>query len=462
MNAVPLLAAEKFWILDPLYALLGQLLAWFYALVPSYGVAIALLTMAVSVLRMPLVAKQVKSQQEMQKIGPELKRVQAKYKADPQKRNEEMMRLYKEHNVNPFAGCLPLLLQMPLFIVLYRLILQLNTQPEPKHVPRGSELFDALVAAGGSMQSFGMDLSRRAADISGFTNLLPYLVLIALVLATGFYQQKQMTARMPKDGANAQILMMTKVIPIFLAVVSWTIPAGVVVYFFISNLWQIGQQGYLFRRQQLREAAEPPKGKGGGTAVSTPKPKAPASGGASSNGTSARGGKGRSSATGAGAGAGGTKDRADVAPDVDPGAGDEDVDDDGPVDDGGDTRPAPRVNAGADEAATAGAPAPGGFMARLAKALGTPNPNKGLGGGTAGVARPPRQKAPRARTESSGNGKTAGKGGSGAGGKSSGGNRPAGRSGSNGRVTPRGSSGRAQGKGGSSSRSKPRNTRRGK
>src|SRR5918911_1395533 len=133
---IPLLAAEKFWILDPLYTALGGLLAWFYSVIPSFGVAIILLTVAVSILRMPLVAKQVKSQQEMQRIQPELKRIQAKYKSEPQKRNEELMKLYKEHNVNPFAGCLPVLLQMPLFIVLYRLILNLSATP-PKHIPKG-------------------------------------------------------------------------------------------------------------------------------------------------------------------------------------------------------------------------------------------------------------------------------------------------------------------------------------
>ena len=246
MSPLELLAAEKFWILDPLYAGLGQLLAWFYAVIPSYAVAIILLTIAVSILRMPLVAKQVKSQQEMQKVQPELKRIQTKYKTDPQKRNEELMKLYKEHNVNPFAGCLPMLLQMPIFIVLYRLINDLG-RPEPKHIPTDSALYRALSGSGGEMRSFGMDLSDVASRVSGFTNLLPYLFLIVLVVGTGYYQQRQMTARLPKDAINPQMAIMTKVFPAFMGFFSFQIPAGVVLYFIVSNMWQIGQQAVTFR-----------------------------------------------------------------------------------------------------------------------------------------------------------------------------------------------------------------------
>ena len=254
MSALLLAAEKKFWILDPLYGAFGGALAWFYAVIPSFGLAIILLTVAVSILRMPLVAKQVKSQQEMQRIQPELKRIQAKYKNEPQKRNEELMKLYKEHNVNPLAGCLPLFLQMPLFIVLYRMILGLG-KPEPKHIPRSSDLFHALQSAGGKMRSFGMDLAESAANVGGFFKLLPYLLLIGLVIATGVFQQRQMTRRLPKEAQNSQMALMGKIFPAFFGLISWSIPAGVVLYFFVSNMWQIGQQAVLFRRQEAQKAA---------------------------------------------------------------------------------------------------------------------------------------------------------------------------------------------------------------
>src|SRR3981189_221686 len=112
--------------MDPLYKGFGWLLAFFYSGSPNLGVAIILLTVLVMLILFPLTAKQAKSMQAMQRVQPELKRLQAKYKNDRQKLNEEMMKFYKENNINPLAGCLPLILQMPLFIVLYRLILELT------------------------------------------------------------------------------------------------------------------------------------------------------------------------------------------------------------------------------------------------------------------------------------------------------------------------------------------------
>lgn len=193
----PMLA---FWILDPIYHAMGTVLAFFYSIVPSYGLAIALLTITVRVLLIPLTTKQVKSQQAMQRIQPELKRLQAKYKDDRQKLNEEMMKFYKENKVNPVAGCLPIVLQAPLFIVLYRVILGLTRYGAPRHVPENSKLYTSLVESGGKMVSWGFDLAKSAGSVSGFGNAFPYYVLVALTVATGFFQQRQMTARMPKEG----------------------------------------------------------------------------------------------------------------------------------------------------------------------------------------------------------------------------------------------------------------------
>ena len=110
-----------FTLFHELLALMGRGLSFFYDLVPSYGLAIILLTVAVRLVMLPLTIKQTRSMQEMQKLQPEVKRLQAKYKGgDRQKMNEEMMKLYKEHKVNPLGGCLPLLLQLPIFLALYR------------------------------------------------------------------------------------------------------------------------------------------------------------------------------------------------------------------------------------------------------------------------------------------------------------------------------------------------------
>ncbi|MDQ4070776.1 MAG: YidC/Oxa1 family membrane protein insertase [Actinomycetota bacterium] len=241
---VPMLAAS---VLDPIYNTMGTVLAFFYSVIPSYGMAIALLTVTVRIFLIPLTTKQVKSQQAMQRIQPELKRLQAKYKNDRQKLNEEMMKFYRENKVNPLAGCLPILLQAPLFIVLYRLIIDLNARPEPKHLPRDSNLFTSLLESGGEMVSWGMDLARSAGSVGGIGNAFPYYVLVALTVATGYYQQRQMTARMPKGTANQQMQMIAKIFPVMIGAISLSVPAGVVVYFVVSNVWQIGQQAITFR-----------------------------------------------------------------------------------------------------------------------------------------------------------------------------------------------------------------------
>ncbi|HJV09619.1 MAG TPA: YidC/Oxa1 family membrane protein insertase, partial [Acidimicrobiales bacterium] len=236
-----------FWILDPIYGAMGRVLAFFYSVVASYGLAIALLTITVRIFLIPLTTKQVKSQQAMQRIQPELKRLQAKYKNDRVKLNEEMMKFYKENKVNPLAGCLPILMQAPLFIVLYRVILGLSNENGPRHIPTSSKLFQSLVDSGGEMVSWGFDLAKSASSVSGFGNAFPYYILVALTVATGYFQQRQMTGRLPKDSANAQMQMVAKIFPAIIGIISLSVPAGVVIYFVVSNLWQIGQQAVTFR-----------------------------------------------------------------------------------------------------------------------------------------------------------------------------------------------------------------------
>ena len=308
----PLLAA--FWILDPIYGAMGRVLAFFYSVIASYGVAIALLTVTVRIFLIPLTAKQVKSQQAMQRIQPELKRLQAKHKNDRQKLNEEMMKFYKENKVNPLAGCLPILLQAPLFIVLYRLILDLSDEGGPKHVPSTSKLHSSLLESGGEMVSWGFDLAKAAGSVSGFSNALPYYLLIAITVGTGYFQQRQMTSRMPKDGMNQQMQMVAKIFPVIIGFVSLSVPAGVVVYFIVSNLWQIGQQAVTFKMfppPHVTAAAE----KGGGKVDKADKGGAK-SGGAKAGGAKAGGakpgrttpakGRGTGGSNGAGRAGGGT------------------------------------------------------------------------------------------------------------------------------------------------------------
>lgn len=245
---------------------LGRSLAFFYDLIPNYGVAIVLLTVAVRLVMLPLTIKQTRSMQEMQRLQPELKRLQAKYKGgDRQKLNEEMMKLYKEHHVNPLGGCLPLLLQLPIFLALYRALAGCGQTISKtskvckagfagvKYLPASSSLALAIGAVDqahphGRAGFLGMDLglSPVAAlhQSGGLAYAAPYFVLVLLMIATTWYQQKQMMAVSTGQQA-AQMQMMGKVMPLLLGVFSLNLPTGVSIYWVASNLWTIGQQAFM-------------------------------------------------------------------------------------------------------------------------------------------------------------------------------------------------------------------------
>ena len=124
---------------DPVYNFFGAILAFFYSIIPNLGVSIILLTVLVMLVLFPLTAKQAKAMMAMQRAQPEIKKLQAKYKNDRAKLNEEMMKFYQENKINPLAGCLPLLVQMPIFLTLFRVM------REPyKHIPKSSDLYAAF------------------------------------------------------------------------------------------------------------------------------------------------------------------------------------------------------------------------------------------------------------------------------------------------------------------------------
>lgn len=236
-----------------MFQALAGLLNFFYELVPSYAFAIAMLTFTVMLVLSPLTLKSTRSMLEMQRLQPELKKIQAKHKGDRQKLNEEMMAFYKEHKVNPVAGCVPMLLQMPVFIVMYNVIAGLtarsNGVPKPKYLSPDDALYEALVEDGGRMMSFGVDLAKSASDShSSFGTALPFFVLVALVILTQWFQTKQMTARNPAAAqANPQAQMVTRIMPIFFGFISFSIKAGVNIYFLASALFRIAQQEAMYR-----------------------------------------------------------------------------------------------------------------------------------------------------------------------------------------------------------------------
>ena len=180
----------------------------------SYGWSIVLLTILVKMILYPLTVKQVKSMKAMQELSPKMKKIQEKYKDDPQVMQQKIAALYKDAGVNPLAGCLPLLIQMPILMGMYYSLYNF-------HFEEGMEAFFWLP-------------SLSEPD--------PMYILPILSALTTFLQQKQTTTEM-----NQQMKIMMTVMPIFIGWISLQFPSGLVLYWVTMNVTQIVQQWWMYR-----------------------------------------------------------------------------------------------------------------------------------------------------------------------------------------------------------------------
>lgn len=261
-----------------MFDVIAAVLAWFYGLVPSFGLSIILLTFVVMVVVTPLTLKGTRSMIKMQHLQPEMKKIQTRYKGDREAMNKEMMAFYQANGINPMGGCLPLFVQAPVFMVLYQVLRGMTRRLSdvgadigwvagrlgaaeslygvpanqqafyPAYVDPGSELFADLTAET-EMLFLGFDLSRSAgaALSQGILAAFPYLILILMVFASAWIQQRQIRGRNPDATVNPQQQMLMKVMPFFLPVISFNLDAALVLYFVISNLYRIAQQAYITR-----------------------------------------------------------------------------------------------------------------------------------------------------------------------------------------------------------------------
>lgn len=266
------------------FDVLASVLNFFYTLIPSYGVAIMLLTVSVMVLITPLTVKSTRSMLQMQRMQPEMKRIQTKYKNDREKLNEELMKFYRENQINPLGGCLPILAQMPVFIIMYQLLRGLTVRQgglgsgvgqvgaqlatgepltpwlltdqtfRPTHLNADTELYQSLSKTN-EMHFLGIDLSLSPADALrlGLVALLPFLVLLLIMLGTGIYQNRQLQARNSSANVNPQQQMLMKVMPFFLPVFAWAFPAGLALYWCTQNVCRIGTNAYITRSVYRKE-----------------------------------------------------------------------------------------------------------------------------------------------------------------------------------------------------------------
>jgi YidC/Oxa1 family membrane protein insertase len=349
--------------IGPFQALLdavGWLLAWIYDLVGNFGLAIIILTIAFRLLLLPLGIKQIKAMQATQALQPKIKEIQKKYKGNRQKIQEQQMKLYQEYGVNPLGGCLPVLLQFPILIAMYSVIrapvpYAPEDRPAPgvefkdNHLPEDSELYRVVTTHDEEGQTFlFMNLQCppiRAGDTQpvldtqgdptgdviecgdSIPDRIPYYVLIALMIGTTYYSTRQTQRASPASAQNAQTQMLTRIMPILFGYFGLISPAGLGLYWTISNVFQIGQQMVMLRlghigpeamdrrleqvrakaaakgdkprtgfiAQMMDRADQERKGRGSdGTALRKPPPRTPGKGTKGTSGGSKDGGSGGS------------------------------------------------------------------------------------------------------------------------------------------------------------------------
>lgn len=179
----------------------------------QYGIAILILTIIIRFIILPLTIKQHRSSKQMQAIQPELKKLQKKYKDDTQKQQEETMKLFQKHGVNPLAGCFPILVQMPILIALYHAIMRNS------HINEHTFLW--------------MELGQKD----------PYYVLPVLAALTTYLQQKMMSSQMTKQMQSIMIIF-----PILIFVMAMSFPSALPLYWIFSNLFTVVQSYFLHVR----------------------------------------------------------------------------------------------------------------------------------------------------------------------------------------------------------------------
>jgi len=252
----------------------AAVLNWLYTLTGSYMVAVSLSAFVVMAIVTPLTLKSTKGMLEMQRLAPEMRRLQQQYKTDRQKLNEEMMKLYQEHKVNPMASCLPLVAQTPVFIVMFRILHDATYTPIggneaiakavltsvgrgtetigflPRYLATDSEMYQNLVRQT-TMPSWGLDLSKSAARMLG-SNFGQGLIYAGLVVVLGLlylFQQRMVAARAsisPTMSESQQKLM--QYLPVVFAVFQIFFLLALVVYYIIQSVIRIIVQFYITKR----------------------------------------------------------------------------------------------------------------------------------------------------------------------------------------------------------------------
>jgi len=219
-----------------IYEPLLNILVFLYGVAFSdLGIAIVLVTLLIRTLSLPLSLKTLKSQRDMAALAPELERVKKQFKDDQAAQGQAMMELYRKHHINPLAGCLPLLIQIPILLGLYRVFLNVFK-------PESLQALYAFVPDPGTIETITLGII----DL-GVRN-------IPLALVAGLMQYIHARYARTED-ATGQAAMLNKQMqyffPVMIIVISWSLPAGLALYWAVSTLVSIGEQWYIKRKRHV-------------------------------------------------------------------------------------------------------------------------------------------------------------------------------------------------------------------
>ncbi|MED0675369.1 membrane protein insertase YidC [Aneurinibacillus thermoaerophilus] len=183
----------------------------------NYGIAILIVTIIVRVAILPLMIKQMKSSKKMQELQPEMMKLRDRFKNDPQRYQQEMMKLYQTHQINPLSGCLPILIQMPILLAFYH----------------------AIIRTGEIRSHSFLWLQLGAKD--------PYFILPIIAAITTYLQQWMMMRNNAAAAENPQMKMMLYLMPVMILVISMTLPSALSLYWVYGNIFTIVQTYFLYR-----------------------------------------------------------------------------------------------------------------------------------------------------------------------------------------------------------------------
>ena len=231
-------------MIDAIAQFFGVVISFIYDYVPNLGLAIIIMTVMVKLVTFPLNNKQIQSAKRMQQLQPEMKKIQAKYKDDKEKQNQAVTEFMRENNMNPLAGCLPLLVQFPILIGIFRLLREANefldmSLINPYLFP-SAKFIDLL-----AVPNIGFD---------NFLSEISIYYIFPLIAGATTYMYSKMS--MSGDSNQKMLLYM---MPVMITVFSFSFPVGLVIYWIMNNVFSIGQHKFIVSMDSRKEVIKDDK-----------------------------------------------------------------------------------------------------------------------------------------------------------------------------------------------------------